>query len=501
MPPVLYLAGFVWVAAGNGDIPSSLPTALDTVWNPLKEAIFVNRSMRMVSLVVTLVSLGSAGLTGAVGGVEPADAFPADVAVAWFELLYDLVKEEAISPPEASRLYGIAAVALYEAIVGGSRGHRSLVGQLNALSAMPRLPSRWGYHWPTVANSALAGTLRGLFPDASEPSVQAIDAQDRAFAGQFQSLLRPRVYARSVGYGRATANAILGWAASDGYTLLKNCPYTPPVGPGLWAPTPPAHAMPLQPCWGMLRPFLLTSGAECSPPTPPSYAEDHTSEFYVHASQVYTTSLALTEEQKTIAQFWADAAGATGTPPGHWVAIMSQIAHHDHLSLMAAAEGYARVGIAVADAFIGCWRTKYTHHLLRPVTYIQRFVDPGWLPFLTTPNFPEYSSGHSTQSAAVAAVLTAMFGIKAFTDTTHTDHGLIPALEPRTFTSFDEAAAEAAMSRIYGGIHFPFGSQNGLIQGRCIGEVILDRVKFTTQRRQTDCLSVDVAQCSGSRDD
>jgi hypothetical protein len=367
MPPVLYLADFVWAAAGNGDIPSSLPTALDTVWNPLKEAIFVNRSMRMVSLVVTLVSLGSAGLTGAVGGVEPADAFPADVAVAWFELLYDLVKEEAISPPEASRLYGIAAVALYEAIVGGSRGHRSLVGQLNALSAMPRLPSRWGYHWPTVANSALARTLRGLFPDASEPSVQAIDAQDRAFAGQFQSLLRPRVYAR--------------------------------------------------------------------------------------------------------------------------------------LSLMAAAEGYARVGIAVADAFIGCWRTKYTHHLLRPVTYIQRFVDPGWLPFLTTPNFPEYSSGHSTQSAAVAAVLTAMFGIKAFTDTTHTDHGLIPALEARTFTSFDEAAAEAAMSRIYGGIHFPFGSQNGLIQGRCIGEVILDRVKFIAQRRQTDCLSVDIAQCSGSRDD
>jgi hypothetical protein len=462
----------------------------------------MNRSMRLVCLGVTLVSLVSAGLAGAVGHGEPADAFPADVAVAWFELLYDLVKEEAISPPEASRLYGIAAVALYEAIVGGSLGHRSLVGQLNALTAMPRLPARWGYYWPTVANSALAGTLRGLFPDASEPSLQAIDARERAFAGQFQSLLRPPVYARSVAYGRATATAILGWAASDGYTMLNHCPYTPAVGPGLWAPTPPAHAMPLQPCWGMLRPFLLTSGEECAPPAPPGYAEDPASEFYAHAWQVYTTSLALTEEQQTIAQFWADAPGATGTPPGHWVAIMSQIVHHDHLSLMAAAEGYARVGLAVADAFIGCWRTKYAYHLLRPVTYIRRLVDPGWLPFLTTPNFPEYSSGHSTQSAAVAAVLTAMFGIKAFTDTTHTDHGLIPALEPRPFTSFDEAAAEAAISRIYGGIHFPFGSQNGLMQGRCIGEVVRNRVKFTKQRRQTDCLSVDVAQCGGgSRDD
>jgi hypothetical protein len=135
------------------------------------------------------------------------------------------------------------------------------------------------------------------------------------------------------------------------------------------------------------------------------------------------------------------------------------------------------------------------------VTYIQHFVDPGWLPFVTTPNFPEYSSGHSTQSAAVAAVLTARFGIKAFTATTHTDHGLSPALEPRTFTDFDEAAAEAAISRIYGGTHFPFGSQNRLMHGRCIGEVILDRVMFTTQSRQTDCLSVDGAQCGGSRDD
>jgi hypothetical protein len=148
---------------------------------------------------------------------------------------------------------------------------------------------------------------------------------------------------------------------------------------------------------------------------------------------------------------------------------------------MAAAEGYARVGIAVADAFISCWDTKYTYNLLRPVTYIQRLIDTTWLPFIVTPPFPEYPSGHSTQSAAAAAVLTDMFGVRVFTDTTHLDHELVPPLEPRSFGSFEEAAEEAALSRLYGGIHYPFGNNNGLAQGRCIGQAILDRVQFTRE--------------------
>jgi membrane-associated phospholipid phosphatase len=155
---------------------------------------------------------------------------------------------------------------------------------------------------------------------------------------------------------------------------------------------------------------------------------------------------------------------------------------HLPLSLMAAAEGFARVGIAVADAFIGCWQTKYTYNLLRPVTYLHAIVEPTWGPYLSTPAFPAYPSGHSTQSAAAAAALTAMFGIRAFTDTTHADQGLIPALEPRTFSSFDEAA-EAAICRVYAGIHIPFGSQQGLVQGRYIGWAILDRVQCTKPRR------------------
>jgi hypothetical protein len=214
------------------------------------------------------------------------------------------------------------------------------------------------------------------------------------------------------------------------------------------------------------------------PPGHPEYSTASESEFYTAALEVYQTGLNLTAQQKTAAEYWADGAGATGTPPGHWIAIVGQLARTEGLSLAAAAEAYARVGIAVTDAFIQCWYTKYLSNLQRPVTYIQDNIDGTWLPYIMTPSFPTYTSGHSTQSGAAAAVLTAIFGIKAFTDTTHTDHHLMPPQEPPAFSSFDEAAQEAAVSRLCGGIHFPFDNDDGLSAGQCIGQAIIDRVRF-----------------------
>jgi hypothetical protein len=410
---------------------------------------------------------------------KSADEFPSDVASAWFELLYDVVKAQATPPPPASRIYGITSVALYESIVAGTEEHQSLVGQLNSLTAVPLPEKNKKYHWPTVANAVLASTIRGLYPTISQPALAVINNLEQSFAFQYKTVVPAPEYQRSVAHGQAVATAILEWAATDGFSTYNNCSYVPLLVPGAWKPTPPLfNPKPLQPCWGLIRPMVLTSGKECAAAVHPSFSTETTSDFYAAALEVYSVNLNLTQEQKTIANYWADSPGTTGTPPGHWFAIVSQIARNDDLSLTEAAEAYARVGIAVHDAFILCWNMKYATNLQRPVTYINDNVDTSWAPYIPTPNFPTYISGHSTQSGAATTVLTDMFGVMSFTDTTHTDHGLVPPQEPRTFNSFAAAGAEAAVSRLYGGIHFSFDNDDGLASGQCIGQAIHDRVNF-----------------------
>ncbi len=409
-----------------------------------------------------------------------ADSYPSDVASVWLDKLYDVIKSEGTAPPVASRIYGVTAVALYEAMAPGSLENRSLVGQLNGLTGVPQPKNNdKKYHWPTVANAALARTIRGIFTSLKSENLYDINVLEAHFNAQFQDQVKKNDFDRSVEQGQAVADAILAWAASDGFAIFNNCLYVPASVPGAWVPTPLGfNPNPLQPCWGQIRPMVLSSGADCPPPGHPAFSTNHGSQFFAAAQQVYDINKGLTDEQRTIATFWADNAGATGTPPGHWIAIVGQVARNDSLSLMAAAEAYARVGIAVTDAFIECWNAKYIYNLQRPVTYIQNRIDATWLPYLVTPNFPTYISGHSTQSGAAAKVLTDMFGIVAFTDTIRADHNLVPPLAPRTFQSFDDAAVEAAVSRLYAGIHFSFDNNDGLASGRCIGQTIIREVHF-----------------------
>jgi len=438
-------------------------------------------------LGAALLVASSAAWAGLDQSTNPADAYPSDVASAWFDTLYDVVKTERTAPPPASRIYGITSVALYESVVGGSFVNRSLVGQLNDLGSLPMPRPGKKYHWPTVANDALATVIRRLYPAASQSSVDLINGQEQEFASRFQLTVPGPVYSRSVALGQDVANAVLIWAATDGSSTHNNCPYVPAPVPGAWVPTPPAfNPNPLQPCWGQIRPMVLTSGAECATLGNPAFSTDTSSGFYTAALEVYNTGINLTPEQKTIADYWADGAGATGTPPGHWVAIVGQISRDMDLSLMASAEAFARVGIAVHDAFIECWNTKYVYNLERPVTYIRDQIDPAWSSFITTPAFPSYHSGHSTQSGAASGVLTDQFGIMSFTDTTHTVHGLVPPQNPRSFDSFEEAADEAAISRLYGGIHYAFDNNDGLASGRCIGGLIHARVEFKKSEGEGD---------------
>jgi hypothetical protein len=425
---------------------------------------------------ITLVVVASA-LVACANVPEPpnaTDSYPARVATAWFDLYLDLVQTTpGFSPPVASRVFGYAGVTLYEAVVPGMAGHQSLAGQLNALTPLPQPETGADYHWPTVANSALATITRRLFANATADRQAAIDALEQKHAAEFGALIEPAIAERSIAYGRTVAEAVYAWSMTDGghegYMTTYPADYTPPGDSGQWQPTPPRFQPALQPYWGTHRPFVLASGSECAPPPPPEYSERQGSAFYREALEVYDTVDNLTPEQKTIALFWADDPGRTPTPPGHSIAIVSQVLKQQNASLAVAAEAYAKAGIAVADSFIACWNTKYEYNLLRPITYIRKLIDAEWTSPIGTPPFPEYTSGHSVQSNAVAFVLTGLFGDQVgVVDPTHVERGFAP----REFNSFFAAAQEAAISRLYGGIHYRSAIERGLEQGKCIGEKI-----------------------------
>jgi hypothetical protein len=222
-----------------------------------------------------------------------------------------------------------------------------------------------------------------------------------------------------------------------------------------------------------MRTFAVIDGADCAVLGPPAFDTNALSQFYSEALEVYTTVENLTAEQLAIAQFWADGPGATGTPAGHWIRILSQVAEDRDLSLAVTAQAFAKIGAGMADAFICCWHTKYDVNLVRPVSYIQDEIDNAWTTPIGTPAFPEYTSGHSTQSGAASWLLDDLLGSFQFVDDTHA--GVHPS---RTFNSFLEAADEAALSRLYGGIHYRSAIEDGIEQGRCVAQTLLATVEF-----------------------
>ncbi len=403
--------------------------------------------------------------------------FDDGAALSWGTLALELTKGTAgFSPPVASRAFGYLGLGLYEALVPGMPGHQSLALQLNGLDPLPAPEYGDGYHWPSVANSTLATLARYLYASTTPALLAEITALEDSLTAQFATQIDAGLLSRSTARGRTVADAIYIYSLTDGghqgYTRNFPSSYVPPVGPGLWVPTPPLNQSALQPYWGANRSFALPLGdpnALCDPGPPPAFSTDPASAFYQEANEVYVTVNNLTAVQDVIARFWADDPGLSETPPGHSLSILMQVCRLENVDLAVAAEAFARVGIAVADAFIACWQSKYEYNLLRPITYIRDHVDASWSPLLNTPPFPEYTSGHSVQSGAAFAVLEALFGSSyAFTDHTHDARGLAP----RSFTSFAAAADEAAVSRLYGGIHFRAAIARGVDQGRCIGDYV-----------------------------
>ena len=397
--------------------------------------------------------------------------FDAAVPVAYYQLSLDFSKQTAgFTPPVQARAYGYMGLALYEAVVAGMPGNRSVASQLNGIGALPDAKGI-PYDWALVANAALAEVMRGLWGDKTNratDNIAALNTLETGLDAQYSAGVPPGVAKLSREFGRAVGAAVFATSRDDGghQGYLTNFPttYTPPTGPGLWVPTAPGQ-LAMQPFWGTtVATFALANSLACNPGAPPLYSEQPGSSFFEEANLDYQISKTLTPEQITIARYWADGPG-TISGPGHSLAIVNEIVTQQHANLALAAEAYARAGIADADAVTALWWVKYHYSLIRPVTYIRRVIDPTWTPLLSTPPFPEYVSAHSGQSAAVMSILETLFGGHTpFVDHAHD----VDQFVPRSFGSIFAAAEEAGISRIYAGIHFQSGNLNGQALGRCV---------------------------------
>jgi hypothetical protein len=395
--------------------------------------------------------------------------------------LTDVMVHDIFSPPVASRIYGYASVAAYEAGRHSDPKLKTLSGVIKHLPSLPIPDPTKKYCYALSSNIAFLKVGKALI--FSEDS---ITNQVNIVKTHYQKAgVVGDVFDASVAYGDSIAAHIIKWSGGDNYKQSRSFPKFSIDNsiPAMWRPTPPGYNDAVEPSWNKIRTWLMDSAAMYKPEPPTAFdAKNKNSQFYKEMLDVYNTSKVLTDEQREIANFWdcnpfkLNVVGhimhATKkiSPGGHWINIVGQATRQAKFDMPKTLQAYAYTSLALADAFISCWDEKYRSKLVRPESVINEYVDKEWLPLLQTPPFPEYTSGHSVASAACATVLTKLIGTDfAYSDSTEVEFGL----PVRKYTSFEHAAEEASISRLYGGIHYRPAITNGVKQGKKIGELVL----------------------------
>ena len=395
----------------------------------------------------------------------------------------DIIVHDIFSPPVASRIYAYSSVAAYEALIPQDKMYTSLAGQLHGLEAVPKPDSTLEYCFPLASVQAALKVGKAL--------VFSEDKMDEFYTTMMQEFkdagVPEDVFNRSVDYGTKVADHILAWSSKDNYKQSRSFPkYSILNDPSTWKPTPPAYMDAVEPHWNKIRTFVMDSAQQFKPAPPLPFSIKKGSPFYNEANQVYEVGKNLTQEQREIASFWdcnpfvmnvkGHVMFATKkiSPGGHWMNITRVASNQVKATVAQATEAYVLVSLSLADGFISCWDEKYRSKLIRPETYINQSIDENWVPLLQTPPFPEYPSGHSVISASAAIALTKLLGDNfAFTDSTEVEFGM----PPRSFKSFIQASEEAAVSRMYGGIHYIRACEVGKVEGRAVGTFISQKVK------------------------
>ena len=398
--------------------------------------------------------------------------------------LNNIVLENNFAPMVAARNYAYANIAAYECIAAGNSGWQSLSGQIVHMPEMPKPAPGPAIDHSLAALLAFVKVGNAVtFPEGSmlEYYERLLNKAD-SMGIPSSRLNATRAFADSV------ASAILLWSKGDHYAATRGSSRFPiDETPGRWVPTPPMYATALEPHWKDIRPMVLDSAAQFRCPPPPVFnMKNRNSVYYQALMEVKNTGDSLNDEQKHIAEFWDDnpfKMNVTGhvmyatkkfSPAGHWMNIVGIAAQRARADLPTTIAAYAQTSIALFDGFISCWNEKYASNYIRPETVINQEVDANWQPYIQTPPFPSYVSGHSTISAAAAEVMTNYFGELSFKDTSSVEFGI----DARSFRSFREAAQEASISRLYGGIHYRFDLDEGNVLGKRVGDLVWRRLRL-----------------------
>ncbi|SFF28089.1 vanadium-dependent haloperoxidase [Thermoflexibacter ruber] len=395
------------------------------------------------------------------------------------EKVTEVIIHDIFSPPVSSRIYAYVSIAAYEAFIPNQTQYRSLENQLNGFEHVPKPEASKKYNFALASVKAIMTVARTL-----TFSVEKYNDFEKSIYQKF-NYLPADIYENSIAYGEQIGKYVLAYAKDDNYLKTRGLRYTVKQNENKWQPTPPQYADGMEPYWHTIRTMVLDSAGQFPAPAPFAFSKEKNSDFWKELMEVYHTVNSLTEEQKKIALFWDDNAFVMNvqghvafadkkmTPAGHWMAITRTVCRLAKKNSAESIEAYLRVALALHEGFIACWNEKYKYEKIRPETAINQFLDTKWTPFLQSPPFPEYTSGHSTISAASAEALTYSIGDNiAFTDSTEFpyNHGV------RSFDSFRKAAAECSLSRVYGGIHYTSGCREGLKMGEKIGRYINEKI-------------------------
>lgn len=403
----------------------------------------------------------------------------------------EVIIHDIFSPPVASRIYAYPNIAAYEILAVNNPEFNSLSGKLRELTAIPTPTENSTINFELAALIAhLEMSKRLIF------SEQEIEVYRDSLYNTWQELNEDQ-FIQSRDYGLLVADHIATWMDGDNYKQTRTMPKFSVFAdePSRWQPTPPAYMEGIEPHWNKIRPFVLTAADQFKPVPPPPFSLEKDSDFYKELKEVYDISNQITQdgdesEEVAIAQFWdcnpyvsvtrGHLMFATKkiTPGGHWIGITKIASRKAGFDVMNTLYAYAKTSIAMNDAFISCWDEKYRSNLIRPETLINDHIDDSWKPILQTPPFPEYVSGHSVVSGAAAESLTSIFGDNfSFNDDTETAYGL----PIRNFKSFRQAAEEAALSRMYGGIHYRAAVDIGLNQGKDLGKFVVSELTLKNE--------------------